>query len=686
MSKLEIIKDDLVTIEDRNYFNNQIDLIINQHKDNRQTINRLVFDSISCLTEADRDSNTLTNKGFFKRLIGNFTGSNKKLERSINNNRGKAQYLAQQTLQKLAEQNLLSFDLISAVNNKLNNHIEMVNHEFEEIYNGLNKFFKLYQNNLLQTELRLDNLERNVNLLTWVSSIEYQMFNEVSYLELDKLSKIICITRDFYEITKGDWSTSDLLLLKSVLSQLSLSPSDEINLWNTIIEIQDCKELYYKLFGDNIIRVSNEITDSGLVVFEALYKLNRYLNEDKYEVLSCIELITSRNTDIKHIDVAKSLTKSYINFNDNFNIDCNITIFDFILEILFNLNQGASYIITENFLSITEIDDNKLIGQCVDDLDSISYKSYESVNMYLEGQYDDSFILLKEEYDQGDYTNIFYLAASYLYGRGTNIDYETCFDLIDIAIENNNHEVYFLLGKLYTGALGCNQDKIKGAECYKKVIELVENSYIKGMALNNLGLMYQSGDGVELNIEEAISLFRQGTDCCNSLSAYNLGMIYFNGNGVKQNYDLAFKYFKIGADKNQPLALNMLGYIYEKGLVKNVAYRKAMDCYKRAYENGLKLGAYNYARFFENGVVVEQDFEVAFKYYYAAWEESNPMALNKIKTCYWNGFGVPQNRDKGDEVHALITRIHGWDLLDSPVTGYFENCRLGCWGLDKPRI
>ena len=40
------------------------------------------------------------------------------------------------------------------------------------------------------------------------------------------------------------------------------------------------------------------------------------------------------------------------------------------------------------------------------------------------------------------------------------------------------------------------------------------------------------------------------------------------------------------------------------------------------------------------------------------------MALNKIKTCYWNGFGVPQNRDKGDEVHALITRIHGWDLLD----------------------
>ena len=56
MNKLDVIKDDIVTIEDKNYFNDQIDIIINQHKDNRQTINRLVFDSIACLTDADRAS------------------------------------------------------------------------------------------------------------------------------------------------------------------------------------------------------------------------------------------------------------------------------------------------------------------------------------------------------------------------------------------------------------------------------------------------------------------------------------------------------------------------------------------------------------------------------------------------------------------------------------------------------
>ena len=128
MNELNIINSEVVTVEDKDFFNNQIDLIINQHKNNRQTINRLVFDSMALLIDADNASDTLAGKGFFKRLIGSFTGSNRKLDAIINQNRSKAQYLAQQTLQKLAEQNLLSFDLIASVNNKLNFHVEQLNY------------------------------------------------------------------------------------------------------------------------------------------------------------------------------------------------------------------------------------------------------------------------------------------------------------------------------------------------------------------------------------------------------------------------------------------------------------------------------------------------------------------------------------------------------------------------------
>lgn len=205
MNELNIINSEVVTFEDKDFFNNQIDLIIGQHKNNRQTINRLVFDSMALLTDADTASDTLAEKGFFKRLVGSLTGSNRKLETIINQNRSKAQYLAQQTLQKLAEQNLLSFDLIASVNNKLNFHVEQLNSEIENIYNGLNKFITMYKGHLVQIESRLDTLERNVNLLTWTTSIEYQTFEGTPYNELDELTKMICIVRDFYEITKGVW-------------------------------------------------------------------------------------------------------------------------------------------------------------------------------------------------------------------------------------------------------------------------------------------------------------------------------------------------------------------------------------------------------------------------------------------------------------------------------------------------
>lgn len=43
MNDLNIVNSNLVTIDDKNFFNRQIDLIIEKHKDNRQQINKLVF-------------------------------------------------------------------------------------------------------------------------------------------------------------------------------------------------------------------------------------------------------------------------------------------------------------------------------------------------------------------------------------------------------------------------------------------------------------------------------------------------------------------------------------------------------------------------------------------------------------------------------------------------------------------
>ena len=341
MNELNIINSEAVTVEDKDFFNNQIDLIINQHKNNRQTINRLVFDSMALLTDADTASDTLAGKGFFNRLIGSFTGSNRKLETIISQNRSKAQYLAQQTLQKLAEQNLLSFDLIASVNNKLNFHVEQLNSEVENIYNGLNKFITMYKGHLVQIESRLDTLERNVNLLTWTTSIEYQTFEGTPYNELNELTKMICIVRDFYEITKGVWRTSDLLLLKTTISSLNLLPNDQINYIDTLISIHDNPIIRAKLLGSSEIGIKEDFSES-LLAMDILRKLNLLESDEKYQIDLCKKYVSE---EVDELSLRNDLLKTYFMGTKGINGNQNINRYDFLLDLLYNLKSAEDQLL-----------------------------------------------------------------------------------------------------------------------------------------------------------------------------------------------------------------------------------------------------------------------------------------------------------------------------------------------------
>lgn len=681
MNELNIINSEDVTAEDKDFFNNQIDLIINQHKNNRQTINRLVFDSIACLTDADRDSNTLRNKGFFKRLIGNITGSNKKIESDINNNRGKAQYLAQQTLQKLAEQNLLSFDLIVSINNKLNLHIEAFSKEVENIYNGLNNFFELYQNNIIQTELRLDKVERNLNLLTWGNSIEYQMLNGINYFELDETSQIVCIAKDFYNLTKGDWSVSDLLLLKSVLNQIGIIPTKKVNLWELILRINESEILREKLLGEKIF-ISSDIIDNNLIILESLYKFNLLLSEEKYLVTICKKLLNDNSISINDNSIESLLTKSYIEVKNNINLDNDMAIFDFILELLFNLSQGddfinSQFIVDENSEKLDLIDVDQ-----TSDFDNVDNELLsDGITAFNDKIYSLSFDKFSDAYKLGNLSAGYYLAYSYLYGLGTSVNYEKTLEIANQCLEENEYDLLFILGKLYHDGLGVNQNFDLAYENYTKSINKSNNDMAKSFSMNNLGSMFILGEGVRKDIDKALEYFQRSAELGNDTAMLNLGLLYFNGELVDRNYQVAFEYFNNAATKFNGKSLNMLGYYYEQGLLGNQDISKAIECYKKSYENGFVKAAYNCARFFENGIGVPTNYEEAFKLYKIAADDDVPFALLKVSACYSKGMGTERDLNKSCEASE---RFNNKGIMYPTFGGAFST--FNCRNLDDPLL
>lgn len=657
MNELNVINNDVVTVEDKNFFNDQIDLIINQHKNNRQTINRLVFDSMALLTDADSASDTLARKGFFKRLIGSFTGSNRKLEAIINQNRSKAQYLAQQTLQKLAEQNLLSFDLIASVNNKLNFHVEQLNSEIENIYNGLHKFITMYKGHLVQIESRLDTLERNVNLLTWTTSIEYQTFEGTPYNELDELTKMICLARDFYEITKGVWRTSDLLLLKTTISSLNLLPNDQINYMDTLISIHDNPIIRAKLLGGSEIGIKEDFSES-LLAMDILRKLDLLESDEKYQIDLCKKYVSE---EVDNLSVRNDLLKTYFMGTKDINGNQNINRYDFLLDLLYNLKSAE-----DQLLLVDHSTADKYTVYINQENQRESVRLYEDGKKALdEKDYDSAYKFFQQSVDFGNIDAIYELSECYYWGRGIDINYDKAVSLIRLGIDKENNNCLFLMGRAFDGGNGVDKDIDKAKTYYRRAIDECSDNKVIGKAQCNLANILWDESPLSEDKSEIVLLYESSMNNGSAKAMENLGNYYYDGYNIKSDYEKAYYYLRQAAQHKRTDVYIRLGYMCEYGRGIKQDYKMA----KYWYEKGLE---FNYGNCFNNlgslyrdGQGVEQDYKRAFELFEKSAELESEYGMSNLAFLYENGYGVNRDINKAIDLYKEAAELGNQYAIDS---------------------
>lgn len=657
MNELNVINNDVVTVEDKNFFNDQIDLIINQHKNNRQTINRLVFDSMALLTDADSASDTLARKGFFKRLIGSFTGSNRKLEAIINQNRSKAQYLAQQTLQKLAEQNLLSFDLIASVNNKLNFHVEQLNSEIENIYNGLHKFITMYKGHLVQIESRLDTLERNVNLLTWTTSIEYQTIEGTPYNELDELTKMICLVRDFYEITKGVWRTSDLLLLKTTISSLNLFPNDQINYMDTLISIHDNPIIRAKLLGGSGIGIKEDFSES-LLAMDILRKLNLLESDEKYQIDLCKKYISE---EVEDLSVRNDLLKTYFVDTKGINGNQNINRYDFLLDLLYNLKSAEDQLLL------------------VDNSNADKYTVYinqenqrEAVRLYEDGKnaleekdYDSAYKFFQTSVDLGNIDAIYELSECYYWGRGSDINYDKAISLIRLGLDKENNNCLFLMGRAFDNGNGVDKDIDKAKTYYRRAIDECSDKKVIGKAQGNLANILWHESPLSEDKSEIVLLYEASMNNGNEFSMENLGNHYYDGYNIKSDYEKAYYYLRQAAQHNRTTVYTRLGYMCANGQGIKQDYKMAKYWYEKGLEFNINNCFNNLGSLYQNGQGVEQDYKRAFELYEKAAVLESEYGMSNLAFLYENGYGVDRDINKAIDLYKEAAELGNQYAIDA---------------------
>ena len=654
---------EVFTIDEQTELEKQIDHVIAAHKNNRREINRLVFECTSALTAADDASHELASKGFFSRLIGGITGSNKRLQDKINRNTRAAQYASQVTMQKLAEQNLMTVDLLTAVNNKLNASIDAVNEKFKEQFVILGKFILKTRGDMISLSLRMDKVEWNVKLLNWQASVEYLTLNGVEYSDLDDAGKIVCLARDFYDLTGGNWTTSDLLLLKAAMGQIGMAPKKEMNIFDTLKTIANTPVLQEKLLNHHGIRPISD--PSYLISMGTLEKLNTLADKDRYMVDIMAANFKNHGVTMGADEIRGDLAKDYMRQQANVNLNTHVGAYDFLLDLLYNLSESTA----EGLLQCK--DDKGLIPLFLTDH---TKKTYEQIQKAADEGNAIALYMMAEYFSEGygvQHINqqkaIAYLKKSYEAGYAV-AGYDVADSLPDGSPEQDeirNHAKDKILelanegdacaqnnlGAMYYYGNGVAQSDEKAAEWYLKAAEqgLADAQYI-------LGGMYKYGWGVELSYEKAVEWVLKAAEQGLVDAQYILGGMYINGAGVEQSYEKAAEWVLKAAEQGLADAQYDLGAMYYYGNGVAQSDEKAVEWYQKAAEQGNARAQYDLGRMYENlgrmyefGDGVEQSYEKAREWYLKAAEQGDAIAQYKLGTMYEKGRGVEQSYEKAAE-------------------------------------
>lgn len=549
---------EVFTIDEQTELEKQIDHVIAAHKNNRREINRLVFECTSALTAADDASHELASKGFFSRFIGAITGSNKRLQDKINRNMRAAQYASQVTMQKLAEQNLMTFDLLTAVNNKLNASIDTVNEKFKEQFVILEKFILKTRGDMISLSLRMDKVEWNVKLLNWQASVESLKLNGVEYSDLDDTGKIVCLARDFYDLTGGNWTTSDLLLLKAAMGQIGMAPKKEINIFDTLKTIADTPILQEKLLNHHGIKPISD--PSYLISMGTLEKLNTLADKDRYVVDIVAANYKNHGVTMGADEIRGDLAKDYMRQQANVNLNTHVGAYDFMLDLLYNLSESTA----EGLL------------QCKDDKGLMK--------LFLTDHTEKAYEQIRKAADEGNAIALYMMAAYFSQGYGVQpINKQKA-----IAYFKKSYEAgYAVAGYDVAASLPDGSPEQKEIRNHAKdnILELANEEDV--FAQTNAAWGYREGYGTAVDHVEAVKWVRKAAEQGFARAQYDLGWMYQYGRGVERSDEKAAGWYLKAAEQGLARAQRNLGFMYEYGRGVERSDAKAAEWVLKAAEQGL---------------------------------------------------------------------------------------------------
>ncbi len=139
-------------------------------------------------------------------------------------------------------------------------------------------------------------------------------------------------------------------------------------------------------------------------------------------------------------------------------------------------------------------------------------------------------------------------------------------------------------------------------------------------------------------------------------ACYNLGLMYQDGDGVTKNMDEALKWYTKSADLGYKEAQYLLASLVFQRQTQSISYPQAVTYYEQAAKQGHVKSQLNLGMLYLRGDVIAQDMPAAVKWISQAASNNNSEAQGYLADLYQQGAGVEQNTVKAAMWLLLATQ------------------------------
>lgn len=168
---------------------------------------------------------------------------------------------------------------------------------------------------------------------------------------------------------------------------------------------------------------------------------------------------------------------------------------------------------------------------------------------------------------------------------------------------------------------------------YHQALRLWQEAAGEGdpQAMNNLGVLYDKGLGVEPDVGRALHWYAKSADAGHPSGMCNFGRMLEQGRGVPPDAAEAARWFDLAARRGQPEAQYNLGMLYEQGHGVEKDDAAAAAWYSRAATANQPDALARLGHFYRVGRVVKQDIPSATLLLYGAAMQGNAAAMSELE-------------------------------------------------------